>query len=317
MCTIKETVMDSNTKDKMLGCLYGQAIGDALGLGTEFMSKNDVNNNYPKKLTNYSQIIQDRHRSRWDKGAWTDDTEMMLCILRAFNGERFDISKVAHNFKDWFNDCPLGIGNNTANVLVFGDYTENPQKAAEIIWNLSRKNSAANGAIMRTSVIGLEKEGYVDDAIDICKLTHFDPRCVGSCVIVVKIIHNLVWEDKGLTVEEIISIGNQYDERIREWVKLAYNDSLNDLQLDDSKTMGYTLKTLAAALWCYFHSSDFKTGLIDIVNEGGDADTNAAVACAILGAKYGYRSMPSELIKGLLNETKFRNNVESFVKSFL
>ena len=86
--------------DKIKGCLFGQAIGDALGLGTEFMSKNDVKNNYPQKLTNYSQIIQYRHSSRWKKGSWTDDTEMMLCILRAFNGERFDISKVARNFKD-------------------------------------------------------------------------------------------------------------------------------------------------------------------------------------------------------------------------
>ena len=28
--------------DKMIGCLYGQAIGDALGFGTEAMSKEDV-----------------------------------------------------------------------------------------------------------------------------------------------------------------------------------------------------------------------------------------------------------------------------------
>lgn len=28
-----------NIKDKMFGCLYGHAIGDALGLGSEFMNK--------------------------------------------------------------------------------------------------------------------------------------------------------------------------------------------------------------------------------------------------------------------------------------
>jgi len=31
-------------KDRFIGCLYGQAIGDALGLGTEFLTKEDVKN---------------------------------------------------------------------------------------------------------------------------------------------------------------------------------------------------------------------------------------------------------------------------------
>ena len=309
--------MDNNIKDRILGCLYGQAIGDALGLGTEFMSKGDVKNHYPEKLTCYSQIVQDRHRSRWEKGAWTDDTDMMLCILRAFNGERFDINKVAYNFKEWYNTYPLGIGASTANVLSLGDYTDNPRKAAEIFWNLSGKNSAPNGAIMRTSVIGLEKSGYKEDAIDICKLTHYDPRCVGSCVIAVEIIHNLVWENKTLSLDEIVSIGDQYDARIKEWVELAFRGSLSALRLDDSRTMGYTLRTLAAALWCYFHSRSFMEGLIDIVNEGGDADTNAAISGAILGAKYGYNSIPDKMIKDLHNESLYNSYVKNFVKSIL
>lgn len=44
-------------KDKMLGCLYGQAIGDALGLGSEFMSKDEVKKNYPNGLNNTSVIF--------------------------------------------------------------------------------------------------------------------------------------------------------------------------------------------------------------------------------------------------------------------
>ena len=37
-----------------------------------------------------------------------------------------------------------------------------------------------------------------------------------------------------------------------------------------------------------------------MVHAGGDADTNAAVACAILGAKYGYSSIPQEYVEGLI-----------------
>jgi len=63
--------------------------------------------------------------------------------------------------------------------------------------------------------------------------------------------------------------------------------------------MGYTLVTLFTALWCYFHAKSFEEGLLKIVNAGGDADTNGAVFCAILGAKFGYDSIPTKYIVGL------------------
>jgi ADP-ribosylglycohydrolase len=63
------------------GVIYGQAIGDALGLGTEFLSKSEVSEYYPNGLRYYDQIVQDEHRCRWIIGDWTDDTDQMLCIL--------------------------------------------------------------------------------------------------------------------------------------------------------------------------------------------------------------------------------------------
>ena len=42
--------------------------------------------------------------------------------------------------------------------------------------------------------------------------------------------------------------------------------------------------------------------MLAVVNEAGDADTNAAVAGAILGAKYGYDSIPQQYINGLRNK---------------
>lgn len=179
-------------KGKMFGCLYGQAIGDALGLGSEFMSKDEVIKNYPDGLKNYDQIIQDAHRRRWAKGAWTDDTDMMLCILEGFENGRFNSHQVAPNFKDWFNGKPMGIGSHTYKVLCMGDYVEQPEMCSKLWWDLSRQQSAANGALMRTSVVGLAENEIEQQAEAICKLTHYDPRCVGSCVIAASIIHNLV-----------------------------------------------------------------------------------------------------------------------------
>jgi hypothetical protein len=57
--------------DRCRGVIYGHAIGDALGVGAEFMSKAEVMRNYPNGLYAYSQIVQDPHRRRWAIGDWT------------------------------------------------------------------------------------------------------------------------------------------------------------------------------------------------------------------------------------------------------
>ena len=49
------------TINKIKGTIYGQVIGDALGLGAEFMSKEEVKENYPNGLTDYGQVVQDSH----------------------------------------------------------------------------------------------------------------------------------------------------------------------------------------------------------------------------------------------------------------
>ncbi len=256
--------------ERFLGTIFGQAVGDALGLSTEFMSKQEVDRFYPNGIEDYSQIVQDDHRRRWQRGDWTDDTDMMLCILDSFVAcQKADILDIARRFKEWMMNGGMGIGRHTYNVMALGDYTSNPQKAAEIIWKMGKKKAAANGTVMRTSVVGLMKDNVANNAENICKLTHYDPRCVGSCVIV-------------------------------------------SLCLDDEKSMGYTLRTLGAALWAYWHATSYKEGILKIVLSGGDADTNAAVAGAILGAKFGICHIPEAWKSGLLHASMLHDKVQNF-----
>ena len=159
--------MENETiKERFLGTIFGQAVGDALGLSTEFMSKQEVDRFYPNGIEDYSQIVQDDHRRRWQRGDWTDDTDMMLCILDSFVAcQKVDILDIARRFKEWMMNGGMGIGRHTYNVMALGDYTSNPQKAAEIIWKMGKKKAAANGAVMRTSVVGLLKDNVANAAV--------------------------------------------------------------------------------------------------------------------------------------------------------
>lgn len=65
------------------------------------------------------------------------------------------------------------------------------------------------------------------------------------------------------------------------------------------------------------HAKSFEDGLLEVVNAGGDADTNAAVACAILGAKFGFSSIPQEYVDGLIYKEQLDEVVNGLSKIFL
>ena len=109
-----------------------------------------------------------------------------------------------------------------------------------------------------------------------------------------------MWNGYELVFETVQEIARKFDERIVPYLLLAKrSDDIQGLALDDEMAMGYTLKTLSAAIWCLYHTESFQEGLLAVVNAGGDADTNAAVACSLLGAKYGFNSIPSYYVDNL------------------
>ncbi len=300
--------------DGFRGCLYGQAIGDALGLGTEFMTDNDIARIYPNGLRYYNQIFQDRHRKRWQIGDWTDDTDMMLCIADAVIEDKgVDFYNIARHFKKWADGSPMGIGENTYKVLIMGDYVEQPFEVSRFVWEIGNKRSAANGGLMRTSVVGLFPKEVRTCAEHICQLTHYDPKCVGSCVIVSELIHALVYGLEPPTLSMMLDVAQCYDAGMCSYIEKAWSEQVVTNLMDDDH-MGYTLVTLSVALWAYWHAASFEEGLLAVVNAGGDADTNAAVACAILGAKFGYQSIPVEYTEGLLYNEQLDETVNKLAE---
>ena len=62
---------------------------------------------------------------------------------------------------------------------------------------------------------------------------------------------------------------------------------------------GWVLVSLQNAFWCLQHL-EFEEALVQTVGRGGDTDTNAAIAGALLGALHGRGAIPSRWILPVL-----------------
>ncbi len=54
-----------------------------------------------------------------------------------------------------------------------------------------------------------------------------------------------------------------------------------------------TTTSVRIAFWELLHAPSIEAALIDVANRGGDADTNGAIAGALLGAVHGERAIPA------------------------
>lgn len=290
--------MDSR-ENKLYGCLFGQAVGDALGMGAEFMSKEKVKEVYPTGLRHYNDIGYNSFGA-FSPGDYTDDTEMMEHIVYSLNKEgKYDLYDISQYFRRWYEYGPKDCGIQTSKVLSNPLYRTDPLGVSKMTWEYMGCNAAGNGGVMRTSVIGCLCGDVETMAADVCRLTHYDPRCVGSSVIVSMVIHELIYHAHVMTPDEVTTLGKKYDDSIEFYVQRASDPDISRLQLGERSKMGYTLKAMGAALWALWHPSDFTEGLVAVVNEGGDADTNGAPTGAVLGARFGYDAIPVEYTEGL------------------
>lgn len=175
------------------GLIFGQCLGDAVGLITEFQRKGET-----KKIEfPYKYNIRD-----WPICDWTDDSDQMLLLLELIIQHEVTAKKFAEKLLYWKNKGfpelgdiqGRGIGGTTMSVVNDPCFLENPKQVAKNFWIGSGKTIAANGALMRTSILSI-CDNYLDVSKEICQVTHADPRCIASCLVLNEAI-SLIMKDQ-------------------------------------------------------------------------------------------------------------------------
>lgn len=296
--------------------LFGYAIGDALGLGTELMTKGEVKRRYPEGLHDYSQIIRDAHRSQWERGEWTNDTETVLPLLETIvDNKDLDFMDYAHRLKAWYMTNPIDLTVNLRLNLSQPEFGSKPFESARRVWSARNKMEPTSECLGRALFASIWNYDTDNIVIKTCRLTHPESRCETSCLIIAKMANSLFWKNEEASYKELLNIAIENNKDVVRYVEIARHGSLSELKLDDNDTSWFVRKALAAALWTVWHCTSVEEGLDAIIAQGGDADTNACLAGGLLGIKYGYPSLPENLIDGLIGKDKLHHLADAYVKT--
>jgi len=331
---LENSLIDLPVIDKILGVIYGNALGDAYGLATEFEDKAEVTQAYGAAPVPFPGYKRTGHNMRWKRGDWTDDTDQMILILESIlqTGGKIDPHLFAKKLLRWvYRGFPelgdfggMGLGATVAKVVHHKEFLTNPHKASEEVWEFLNRNAAANGAVMRTSIMGVwqfqDLEKVRSNTIDMCRVTHHDPRCIASTVAVTRAIALMLQGKPCNTREELLQIRKdalteatqflpqeQQEDFLYHMVADSNIETLYKLKLDEPKAIGYTLKCAGSGFWGLFSDRNYKDTMNLLIKEGGDADTNGAVCGAMIGARIGYKNLPQDWLsamphKGWLDE---------------
>ncbi|KAK0724896.1 ADP-ribosylglycohydrolase-domain-containing protein, partial [Lasiosphaeris hirsuta] len=356
-------LLHASIQDRVVGTLVGSALGDTIGLYTEFLSAATSLSTYPSRtftlLPTPTPMKIDLHRASKEAGHWTDDTDHALLLLLAFlHTAKSSSPKAPHppfptqtalavRLRGWVSSglrpldtMPLGLGRLVGTVVATAGFDTEPARVAREHWERKGRAIAPNGSLMRTHPLGLICLWWTEEvafqlAADMSRVTHADPRCVVACVVGTGLVRALVRGEVGgeSDVDAVLRMGKEWflrgeeselDEE--EFQKYAAAESLEELKLDDAVAIGYVYKALGAGLvllrmamrrmakaegsWLE-RDRLFEELITELIMCGGDADTNACFAGALLGAYLGYGALPDHWKHGMKHEAWFFSKAEA------
>jgi ADP-ribosyl-[dinitrogen reductase] hydrolase len=268
---------ETQLNDRALGAYLGVAVGDALGATVEFLTRGEIKAKYGE----HNRIIG----GGWlnlKPGQVTDDTAMSLALGHALiAADGFNAKAVCEAFVAWFRTYPVDIGNTCRRGIsryIHQGTTEKPFNDGD----------AGNGACMRTLPVALATLSSRIDferwTLDQCHITHNHPLSDDGTLAIGAMVQSLVC---GGGVKEVRAHANALVAKYRTFQFTPYH----------GLSSPYIVDTLQTVLHFYFRNDNFKSYLIDVVNQGGDADTTGAIAGMLAGATYGASSIPEDWLR--------------------
>jgi ADP-ribosylglycohydrolase len=291
--------------DRFAGLLLGTAVGDALGLPAEGISRGRIQRMWRGEW---------RHRFIFGRGMMSDDTEHTLFVAQALLAYPEDAAAfqrcLAWKLRLWLLGLPAGIGLATLKAILKLWLGFPPSRSG--VW------SAGNGPAMRSAILGAyffddaqKRRAFVSAAT---RLTHTDPKAETAALAVAEAAALSVGQNAGSAEAWLAGLpGLGTDDDWKEICRklstaLAAGRSVSEfadeLGLQRGVT-GYAYHSVPVALYAWLrHPDDFRKALLAVLDCGGDTDTVGAILGALMGAQSGRGAIPKVWLDGICDSPR-------------
>ncbi len=270
--------------------MLGLVAGNQLGVPTEHLGTPEaIRKAFPNGVVD---LAPPPKNSPYD-----DDAAMALLLGESLLASKgFDENDVARRWVKWMKVDGRGIGITTRRALTLIDRGKEPFEAGRLANQENPGRSAGNGSVMRCIPVALRYHDDPDRLIRVstqqAAITHADERCTWGAAAVNLAARELLHGNIYFIDEVMHRIGDRAPRVLREAIHRVPRERDSDLPISRPGEAGYVVHCIEIAFWFVTHDRSLEEALMYLAQAGGDTDTNAAVAGALLGARYGEVALP-------------------------
>lgn len=296
-----------NQGSGVAGAVLGAAIGDAMGHPTEFLSMRDIHRKYGPTGVEGFELWWERDGARF--APYTDDTQMAEIVLRALvtgqprSASMDDVMRqIAAGFVEW-SDNPQGGHRAPGNGCISGA----ARLKDGVPWvEAGGIATGGCGSVMRAYPFGLvfgdDVERAETWAVEHSKMTHRAPIALAACAaMAVGTALSLARKPDATVFTAMIEAAGRHDSGTSEMIARAYAEAGDgtapEVTLDRLRGWAAHEAIAAAVYVAARHPRDPRAAILEGANTPGDSDSIATLAGALVGARTGLDSWPSEWVR--------------------